>query len=83
MASVAYKLKVVCYTTFFSFMAFFSCMLINCKQIDGWFKMLNLAINGIFYLQFKSIYFTYFSENYWFGIGHFHFIKTDPFQVTD
>lgn len=63
-ALLAYKLKVVCYTTFFQFICFFFCVLINCKQIDIWFFILISTFCPVFCLQFKSNYFANFQENH-------------------
>lgn len=79
MALLTYKLKVVCFTTYFSFIGFFFCMLINCKQMNVLFFLLNNAKNHVFYLQFNSNYLDKNPENRLFRSGHFHFIKTDPF----
>ena len=47
------------------------------------FFLLNNAKYHVFCLQFKSKYLGWYPENRLFRMGHFHFITTDRFQITE
>lgn len=79
MPFVAFKLKVVCCATYFAFIRFFYCVLINCKQSALAYKTTNRTHKHRFCFQIKSFYFFALVLNHVDTIFLFHFIKKRRF----